>query len=474
MQKGETMKKKILLMLIPLLAMTQSSYASYRMEEWEEGIEQINGMTVFDTDKASSRYWRIEVYPKDTIIHGYPIPAHIGIIYTVKNSERAMKIVIHIDENGNLQPEAMQVARGNAFEYPSDRFPLDYGGPDCMLFDMVKYKGEIYPISVLGHISYIREKYQMDQEDFFKQYTLNKCVRELINISYPAWNRFGRFIVPEENPYLKSIEGWLFSKSGKTLINAENSYDEKGESGKTNFILRLLNGELSEEWENIDTIGDMAFLYAEQGKYKETGKRASIYIDLPKHVKVIGQGAFWSSNLLRDSLTIPASVRVIKKCAFNHIAGYDRYGAIGSMAPFRVIRFLGTIPPKMIFTEAGEHHPPLPPFKCNASTTFIVPDGCKNAYREVLPADSINIVEESEYATTVKQPVHPSVKIRRNANMLIVGGCEQEEQVQVFTADGKIISNSTSSGNHDMLIFLPWEEKNIIVRVGNRKTFKIK
>ena len=47
MQKGETMKKKILLMLIPLLAMTQSSYASYRMEEWEEGIEQINGMTVF-------------------------------------------------------------------------------------------------------------------------------------------------------------------------------------------------------------------------------------------------------------------------------------------------------------------------------------------------------------------------------------------------------------------------------------------
>ena len=45
MQKGETMKKKILLMLIPLLAMTQSSYASYRMEEWEEGIEQINGMT---------------------------------------------------------------------------------------------------------------------------------------------------------------------------------------------------------------------------------------------------------------------------------------------------------------------------------------------------------------------------------------------------------------------------------------------
>lgn len=36
-----------------------------------------------------------------------------------------------------------------------------------------------------------------------------------------------------------------------------------------------------------------------------------------------------------------------------------------------------------------------------------------------------------------------------------------------------MISNGTSSGNHDMLFFLPWEQKNVIVRVGNRQTFKI-
>lgn len=457
------MKKKLLMILIPIIAISQSSHADsdWWSKRWE-GVEYINGMTVLNTDKANREHWAIIEYPKDTCIDGRPVPAHIeiGTRYSDMYFE-PLKFVIHIDKNGNLQPEAVQVARGNSDEYPNKGW-WDYGGPDKMPLDMIKYKGKMYPVSTLGHITTIHEQEQMYGKEFFYEFTLNKCVRELVDIRYPAWNRFGRFIVPEENPYLMSIEGWLFSKSGKTLINAENFYDEKRERGKTNFILRLLNGELSEEWENIDTIGEQAFLYAEQGSFKKTGKRASIYIDLPKHVKVIGEEAFFGSNLLRDSLTIPETVRYVGDWAFD------------TTDTFRVVRFMGTTPPKFGEYEDESGHKFIAEiFNWNASTTFIVPDGCKNAYKEAIPVEGINLVEESEYATSVISVQNPTIKIRRNANMLTLRGCKQGEQIQIYSTDGKMISNGTSSGNHDMLFFLPWEQKNVIVRVGNRQIFKI-
>lgn len=460
------MKKELLLILVPLIVICQSSHAYTT----GDAIERINGMSVLNTESpAFLEDWAIKIFPKDTIVfqgrHPIHIAAHIEILSRTADVNYAHRFVIFLDKNGNLQPEAMQVARGNGHEGWDGilGYGMDYGGPAWMSVDIIKYGGKMYPVSTLGHITTIHEQEQMYGKEFFYEFTLNKCVRELVDIRYPAWNRFGRFIVPEENPYLMSIEGWLFSKSGKTLINAENFYDEKRERGKTNFILRLLNGELSEEWENIDTIGEQAFLYAEQGSFKETGKRASIYIDLPKHVKVIGEEAFFGSNLLRDSLTIPETVRYVGDWAFD------------TTDTFRVVRFMGTTPPKFGEYEDESGHKFIAEiFNWNASTTFIVPDGCKNAYKEAFPVEGINLVEESEYATSVISVQNPTIKIRRNANMLTLKGCKQGEQIQIYSTDGKMISNGTSSGNHDMLFFLPWEQKNVIVRVGNRQTFKIK
>ncbi len=184
----------------------------------------------------------------------------------------------------NLNFNYSPIAGGTELEI-SDLYYSD-GVNDIVIPATAEYNGKTLPVTSVGADSF-GTGMQVDTV------TIPKSV---LNIGDRAFCGFmtKKYIVDEENPNYKSVDGVLFTKDGKTLIQ---------------YPLACENEEYNVP-EGTEEIGDFSFSNA----YGTSGKGINSVI-LPESVRTIGSYAFYGHGMIR-SVSISEGVTHIGDGAF--------------------------------------------------------------------------------------------------------------------------------------------------------------
>lgn len=131
-----------------------------------------------------------------------------------------------------------------------------------------------------------------------------------------------KYEVSEENPYFKAVDGILYSKDGKTLVNVPRGFVEPGEDGKVTPVTFKINDE-------VEVLGEYSLTYHQKdfsevvlGKnVREIKDNAFRYangcnITWNDKLEVIGAYAFQGVTGLVGDVVMPDSVTTIKDYAF--------------------------------------------------------------------------------------------------------------------------------------------------------------
>lgn len=188
----------------------------------------------------------------------------------------------------------------------------------------------------------------------YKSLTIPASVTYIAPDSYLNYVETETYIVDEENPAYKSLDGVVMTKDEKTLLAYPSRLDKTiyrvpesvTKLAPFSFHLTTAAVELND---NISSIGEYAFY-----EYPYHGLR------LPSSVKEIGKGAFYKSDI--EAITIPEGVSEIpvntfayspvEAVSFPSSVSLISTTAFKGTADFSVAGFKGTNPPSGIYDLA--------------------------------------------------------------------------------------------------------------------------
>ncbi len=202
-----------------------------------------------------------------------------------------------------------------------------------------------------------------------KSIVIPASVREFQSVVMQFCVSLEEIDVAEDNPYLRSIDGSLYSKDGKTLFRVPVKYK--------NDAYAIPEG--------VEKIGPFAFYYCSSLKS----------IEVPKSVKTIGAHAFHNCSAL-ESIVIPEGVLVIEEETFSNCsllkslvlpkslqtiqtAAFYRCSSLPSVELSTGVQTIGN------FAFGG----------CSSLKEFGVPETVENLGMGTPPASSFNVAENN-------------------------------------------------------------------------------
>ena len=194
-------------------------------------------------------------------------------------------------------------------------YPMRKTGTEYTIPDTIKQIGTDCNQSPFEYVMYLQ------------QVTIPKSVetiydRSFVNTGIGDGNSITEFIVDGENPYYKAVDGVLFSKDGKTLVNYPSAKEEN---------VYVIPGE-------VETIGSRAFCL--------TRKLHNVIIS--EGVKTIGTEAFYCMWGYNGVINIPASVTSIGEKAFAYLNSVNRVDNVTFTRGTALLEF-----PASSFTNCG-------------------------------------------------------------------------------------------------------------------------
>lgn len=164
---------------------------------------------------------------------------------------------------------------------------------------------------------------------YLKTVRISKTVKTIsensfVNRQIGDGNSIEEFIVDNDNPNYKALDGVLFSKDGKTLITYPSS------KKSDNYIIP----------EGVTKIGDRAFSLTRNLKK----------VTIPEGIEIIGYDAFYGMYGYIGKLTIPASVSSIGEDAFALCGNKNKCTSINFSRNSQLNEF-----PKQAFSRLGEN-----------------------------------------------------------------------------------------------------------------------
>lgn len=234
-----------------------------------------------------------------------------------------------IAEGAFLECEALtELNLPESLEYiEAFAFAECFGLQDIVLPDRVKMVGDkaFASISSLNSVKLSESLTYLGAGAFHSCYTLSEISTIPAGVTYIGENAFFSVIglreikVAEDNPNYKDVDGVLFTKDGKTLLQYPNLRSlepyavpdgvTKIEDNAFYFCGGLQGISFPE---SLKTIGEYAF-YSCEGLKELT---------LPQGLSILGEYAF-AANLNMKTIHIPASVIQIAQAAFAPFSEYD-------------------------------------------------------------------------------------------------------------------------------------------------------
>lgn len=282
-------------------------------------------------------------------------------------------------DDGTLTDEVRIDGRLNSGHY--------YGAP---IPDEVIYENKTY--KVVEFVNYEEYGDRNSNHAYFKL-ALGKNIR---NVEYGWEFFFGDFIVNEENPYFKSVDGILYSYDGKTLLKCPSH-----------------NKELSKIPDSVEVIGENAFCFNQSGICPHLPKSLKVieagafnnflglsYIEIPAGVEIIGDFAFQETDL--ETVALPKGLKKLGASVFQwtKISNIIIPSSVESIADLGLMSFLtsisckGSVPPEIGNKESFIENVS---WYNNQAVKLVVPKGSLEVYKndECWGLFSVIVEEES-------------------------------------------------------------------------------
>lgn len=309
-------------------------------------------------------------------------------------------------DDGTLTDEVRIDGRLNSGHY--------YGAP---IPDEVIYENKTY--KVVEFVNYEEYGDRNSNHAYFKL-ALGKNIR---NVEYGWEFFFGDFIVNEENPYFKSVDGILYSYDGKTLLKCPSH-----------------NKELSKIPDSVEVIGENAFCFNQSGICPHLPKSLKVieagafnnflglsYIEIPAGVEIIGDFAFQETDL--ETVALPKGLKKLGASVFQwtKISNIIIPSSVESIADLGLMSFLtsisckGSVPPEIGNKESFIENVS---WYNNQAVKLVVPKGSLEVYKNDECWGLFNWIVEAEDEYVEKKCATPTIQY----------------------VDGKLFCSSTTEG----------------------------
>ncbi|MBP5621724.1 MAG: leucine-rich repeat domain-containing protein [Thermoguttaceae bacterium] len=202
-----------------------------------------------------------------------------------------------------------------------------------------------------------------------KSIVIPASVREFQSVVMQFCFSLEEIDVAEDNPYLRSIDGSLYSKDGKTLFRVPVKYK--------NDAYAIPEG--------VEKIGPFAFYYCSSLKS----------IEVPKSVKTIGAHAFHNCSAL-ESIVIPEGVLVIEEETFSNCSLLKSLVLPKSLQTIQTAAFYRCSSLPSVELSTGVQNIGNFAFGgCSSLKEFGVPETVENLGMGTPPASSFNVAENN-------------------------------------------------------------------------------
>ena len=202
-----------------------------------------------------------------------------------------------------------------------------------------------------------------------KSIVIPASVREFQSVVMQFCFSLEEIDVAEDNPYLRSIDGSLYSKDGKTLFRVPVKYK--------NDAYAIPEG--------VEKIGPFAFYYCSSLKS----------IEVPKSVKTIGAHAFHNCSAL-ESIVIPEGVLVIEEETFSNCSLLKSLVLPKSLQTIQTAAFYRCSSlPSVELSTGVQTIGNLAFGGCSSLKEFGVPETVENLGMGTPPASSFNVAENN-------------------------------------------------------------------------------
>ena len=194
---------------------------------------------------------------------------------------------------------------------------------------MVKMKtedGNVWQPDESAYVSSV-ERYTVQNDEYIEVIRIGAHVKNIDECAFVYCKKLKAIYVDEANPYYTDVDGVLFTKDMKLLLNYPVAHETDGEPTKTyavpDGVERLARNsfykcDALEEISLPDTlkeIGNMAFFKC--GALK--------LVDLPDGVETLGSDAFSYCTAMKYAFYIPASVKQIDHHCFYKCDNLERF-----------------------------------------------------------------------------------------------------------------------------------------------------
>lgn len=252
----------------------------------------------------------------------YPLETTYVVSVNISDSQRPHRIEYEItnDDTHEVAVVKCVIDKNSKDEYEKDFFSITVP-------ETITLQGEQYMVTTIGEnaFSYCDQLQSINMPktiinikknafygcDGLKSVFLPKNVKEIAPSAFWNSHNITRIDVDEENPYLCSKDGIVFSKDMKTLICMPQGFSgaynlPKGVKHLAEHSMVADNLTSVVLPEGLETIGDEAFSWDKNLRN----------INLPSTLRSIGEAAFLKCQLL-ESIILPEGLKDIPRSAFS-------------------------------------------------------------------------------------------------------------------------------------------------------------
>ena len=196
-------------------------------------------------------------------------------------------------------------------------------------YKMVKVKtenGSVWQPDETAYVSSV-ERYTVQNDEYVEVIRIGPHVKNIDECAFVYCKNLKAIYVDKENPYYVDVDGVLFTKDMKLLVNYPVAHETNGERTRTyavpEGVERLARNSFykCDSLENVTLPGTLAEI-GNMSFFKCTSLRL---IDLPESVKTIGSDAFSYCTAMKYSFFIPAGVESIDHHCFYKCDNLEKF-----------------------------------------------------------------------------------------------------------------------------------------------------